>query len=870
MITKIIRVFCFLCCFLLTISIHSQEELKVIDKQISSLFQSNNNKQNIGWEITSEHVSRISNVHHIYFSQIINGLIVENTESSIHIKSSGELINESNRFINLDSKKTLKKPSNSLSAIEAVKYAAHQLNYKINIPLEIIEKEKGINKQTKISNGGFTLTDIIAKLKYLLDENDELVLVWDLSVFEKSFEHNWNIFVDANSGKILKKVDNLFNCIGPDDIINHNVLNKSDSKIDYTVKNDNEFIDCENCYEVFSYPLESPYFGDRTIVINPANLIASPFGWHDTNEFPGAESNSTTGNNISAFIYDNGYQPNGGELLNFTEYPFDPNYSEENNSKDASIANVFYWSNLVHDVLYMYGFDEKSGNFQQNNYGNGGLDDDYINIFSQDDFNCNAGISMFPDGFNPFVKMGICGNKDSGVDNLVIVHEYAHGYSYRLLGGAASSNCFTGREAISESYSDWLGLLFTLNSSSLGTTPRGYATYFFNQGPNGNGVRPYPYSTDMDINPYIYQFFLDDDSSTHWTWGSILWEITWALIDANGIDENLNNVTGDINQDAGNIMALAIVTESLKLLGCAPTMLEARNAILTANRLIYGKENECILWKAFAKRGMGIAATEGISSFETISTIASLNISQYIVCANSELLTLGGGTPIGGSYSGIGVIDDGNGETFSFNAENAGIGIHTITYEVIDGLCTTASNSIDSVEVILDVIAPEVICSENLTVTIPQNEDYYQLIDFSSVTTILENCDLEVIINQQPNQGTLVGVGNTIINFEVTDLAGNNSNCSFILTVEKKVVEGNAVIEIYPNPTNGKIIISSSINIESLTVQVFDINGRLVYDKFYNEFGFENLFSLESLSSGLYFIKIISKETSLIQRIIKN
>tara|TARA_R110000787_G_scaffold86285_2_gene183981 strand:+ start:20694 stop:23306 length:2613 start_codon:yes stop_codon:yes gene_type:complete len=870
MISKIIRVFCLLSCLLLTISIHSQEELKAIDQQISSVFQSNNNKQNIGWEVTSEHVSKISNVHHIYFSQMINGLIVENTESSIHIKSSGELINESNRFINLETKKTLKKPSNSLTAIEALESAAHQLNYKISFPLQIIEKEKGINNYTKISKGGFTFTDIIAKLKYFLNENDELVLVWDLSVFEKSFEHNWNLFVDANSGKILKKVDNLFNCIDPDDNINHNVLNKNDSKFDYTIKNDNEFINCENCYEVFSYPLESPYFGDRTIVINPTNPIASPFGWHDTNEFPGPESYATTGNNISAFRSGSGYQPDGGELLNFTEYPFDPDYSEENNSKDASITNVFYWGNLLHDVLYMYGFDEKSGNFQQNNYGNGGLDDDYINIFSQDDFNCNAGVAMFPDGFNPFIKMGLCGNKDSDLDNLVVAHEYAHGYTYRLLGGPASTNCFTDREAISEGYSDWLGLLFTLNASSLGTTPRGYATYFFNQGPNGNGVRPYPYSTDMDINPYIYQFFLDDDSSSHWTWGSILWEMTWGLIDAYGIDENLNNVTGDINQDAGNIMALAIVTESLKILNCGPTMLEARNAILSANNLIYGKENECILWNAFAKRGMGITATNGISSFETISTIADLSIPQYFVCANSELITLDGGIPYGGVYSGVGVIDDGNGETFSFNSENAGIGIHTITYELMDGLCTTASNSVDSVEVILDVIAPEVVCSENLTVTIPQNEDNYELIDFSSVTAILENCDLEVIINQQPNQGTLVGVGNTIINVEVTDLAGNNSNCSFILTVEKEVVEGNAVIEIYPNPTNGTIIISSSINIETLTAQVFDINGRLVNDVFYNEFGFENLFSLESLSSGLYFIKIISKETSLIQRIIKN
>jgi hypothetical protein len=41
---------------------------------------------------------------------------------------------------------------------------------------------------------------------------------------------------------------------------------------------------------------------------------------------------------------------------------------------------------------------------------------------------------------------------------------------------------------------------------------------------------------------------------------------------------------------------------------------------------------------------------------------------------------LGGGTPVGGSYSGPGVMDDMNGMTFSFNPAAAGVGPHTLTY----------------------------------------------------------------------------------------------------------------------------------------------------------------------------------------------
>ena len=37
------------------------------------------------------------------------------------------------------------------------------------------------------------------------------------------------------------------------------------------------------------------------------------------------------------------------------------------------MSNLFYWNNVIHDILYEYGFDEVSGNFQENNFANGGL-----------------------------------------------------------------------------------------------------------------------------------------------------------------------------------------------------------------------------------------------------------------------------------------------------------------------------------------------------------------------------------------------------------------------------------------------------------------------------------------------------------------
>ena len=41
-------------------------------------------------------------------------------------------------------------------------------------------------------------------------------------------------------------------------------------------------------------------------------------------------------------------------------------------------------NNIMHDLWYQYGFDEASGNFQDTNYGKGGVGGDYVNADAQD------------------------------------------------------------------------------------------------------------------------------------------------------------------------------------------------------------------------------------------------------------------------------------------------------------------------------------------------------------------------------------------------------------------------------------------------------------------------------------------------------
>ena len=153
------------------------------------------------------------------------------------------------------------------------------------------------------------------------------------------------------------------------------------------------------------------------------------------------------------------------------DFPINTSYSNGDQSEDAVITNLFYWNNIIHDVIYQYGFDEASGNFQENNYGNGGLESDSVNAEAQDGSgSCNANFATPPDGSNPRMQMYVCGNRDGDLDNLVIIHEYAHGISLRL------SN-LGGEEQMGEGWSDYYGLMWTMENGDNGSDSRGVGTW---------------------------------------------------------------------------------------------------------------------------------------------------------------------------------------------------------------------------------------------------------------------------------------------------------------------------------------------------------------------------------------------------------
>jgi extracellular elastinolytic metalloproteinase len=55
----------------------------------------------------------------------------------------------------------------------------------------------------------------------------------------------------------------------------------------------------------------------------------------------------------------------------------------------------------------------------------------------------------------------------------------------------------------------------------------------------------------------------------------------------------------------GNTLAFQLILDGMKLQPCRPSFFDARDAIIQADTILTGGENSCLIWKAFAERGLG-------------------------------------------------------------------------------------------------------------------------------------------------------------------------------------------------------------------------------------------------------------------------
>ncbi|TVZ52568.1 M36 family metallopeptidase [Dokdonia sp. Hel_I_53] len=561
------------------------------------------------FKVTNVVPSLNPNIKHVYVQQMYQGIPIQNGTYKLTVKGD-KVTFEINQFVKNLTEKAAGKTA-SLSPENAIQKVVS--DRKIQSPRSLNSKRVSSNV-FEYANSGMTLEPIRVEQTYLAI-GDKMHLTWNVSIYPTDGQHWWNVNVDASTGEILKVTDWVISCSFEDP--NH--LEHGHSK---TRKNNEIVLGPVRAseatavvgggsYNVYPLGIESPIHGNRIVVTDPANATASPYGWHDTNGAAGAEFTTTRGNNVLAQDDTNGnngtgVSPNGGSSLNFN-FPYDQNASPST-YLPAATTNLFYWNNLMHDVWYQYGFDEASGNFQENNYGKGGAGSDSVNADAQDGSGTNnANFATPPDGQNPRMQMFLFTNptRDGDFDNGIIAHEYGHGISSRLVGGP-SFNGLGGSEQMGEGWSDWMGLVMTIRPGDTRNTARGIGNFAIGQSVTGAGIRPTRYSPDFAVNGTTYDNIgsLAVPHGVGYGFATILWDMTWDLIDLEGLSTDQYNGTG------GNNIAMALVIEGLKNTANNPGYVSGRDGILQADQDLYGGQYNCLIWDAFARRGVGVDAVE--------------------------------------------------------------------------------------------------------------------------------------------------------------------------------------------------------------------------------------------------------------------
>ncbi|HET9503662.1 MAG TPA: M36 family metallopeptidase [Hymenobacter sp.] len=234
--------------------------------------------------------------------------------------------------------------------------------------------------------------------------------------------------------------------------------------------------------------------------------------------------------------------------------------------------------------------------------------------------------------------------RDGDFDNGVMVHEYGHGVSTRLTGGPANSSCLGNAEQGGEGWSDYLSLMLNTNWATAqltdGPNARPIGTFASGQAPTGGGIRRYPYSTSMTTNPLTYANVASSviPHGVGEIWCATLWDMTWNIIQQKAfIQPNIYNTTAD---PGGNVIALQLMMQGLKLQPCQPGFLDARDAILAADSLLYNGAYHCAIWRAFARRGMGYNAVQGLST-STTDQVANFDLPPTVILDQQEALRTG-------------------------------------------------------------------------------------------------------------------------------------------------------------------------------------------------------------------------------------
>jgi extracellular elastinolytic metalloproteinase len=311
----------------------------------------------------------------------------------------------------------------------------------------------------------------------------------------------------------------------------------------------------------------------------PAEL---PTGFPDT----WVQADRTVGNSVKAHLGDDGPAVLGSLQDGVVVFdPADPDGSEQ------LAVNLFYLNCSMHDFLYLLGFRERDGSFQQDNFGRGGLAADPVDARAHPGPVVGTANMFTPvDGSSPVMNMGLVARtgRHTALDSSVVYHEFMHGVTNRLVGGPLNTDALDEPQSagMGEGWGDYVACVIN-RTEVVGAWVVG----------NPGGIRGFPYDA-------AFPDSFGDLGSGRYTRVHAIGEIWCATL-------------MEMTRRVGQPLAVQLVVDALKLARANPSFLDMRDAILTAldGKLTAGHLDAAAhhaaltgIWGAFARFGMGPAA----------------------------------------------------------------------------------------------------------------------------------------------------------------------------------------------------------------------------------------------------------------------
>lgn len=584
---------------------------------------------------------------HVAFEQQWQGRHIYPTNLVCSVTSQGQLVSVAG-VVMRDIGTRINALEPELSPLEAVGAAARNLGATFDPEAhERLGSPEGAERRQTYSAAEVFDSDVPVRLIYFLASPDEVRLVWEVTAGLRGDAYAYQVLVDALTGDIL------FREAITDE--------ESPQWLAYFATERTPPADAKDNYQ----PLDSP----RPLSPGPASPDGSqgslvPATLFQTNGDPAVSVGgwiapgvtTTTGNNVSAFVDLDGdgnpdpdEQPpattedvNGTPTRTFN-FPADFDAAPETSAnRRAATVNTFVIANWWHDRMAELGFTEGAGNFQEENSTGTGADGDPIRVRLHVGTDNSSFGTPVADGtccptLNAHTWTGPDPDRDSGFDAEVLIHEFTHGLSNRIIGGPNVRGLGGSGQprGLGEGYSDLYALLLLRQPDEdpdATYVVGGYAVFHLNPafGVPENwqdnyyfGIRHFPYVTDLCTNPFTlvdmqpanYDITPIPSADCAATPPVSPWLATrsggphdmgeiWAVT----VWEGRRNLVDKHGAAVGNELMLQLLTDSLFLLERDPTSIEARDTILLADLARTDGDNRCELWRGFGKRGMGVGA----------------------------------------------------------------------------------------------------------------------------------------------------------------------------------------------------------------------------------------------------------------------